>query len=58
MSGYNEVQCERTLPATDPGCGTMFHTRAFIAVFGEKGGIVARQSLPAAMKYLPSGVVG
>lgn len=58
MSGYDEIQCEMPLPAADPRRGTVFHARAFIAVFGEKGGFVARHSLPAAMKYLPSGVVG
>lgn len=35
MSGYDEIRCEMPMPASELGPDTVFHTRAFIAVFGE-----------------------
>lgn len=36
MSGYDEVRCEMPMLASDLEAEAVFHTRAFIAVFGEQ----------------------
>lgn len=41
MSGYDEIRCEMPMHASDLGPDTVFHTRAFVAVFGERYTITA-----------------